>query len=122
MQSEALKTTWATYQAAWEDVGPEERQQLLNTSVTDDCVYSDPNVECSGRVALVEYIEAFRQSLPGGTFKNHTFLDHHAQSIAEWSLNDASGAELQPGKSYARYDEDHRITVVTGFFQTPPSE
>ena len=119
MPSEAYRTTWATYQAAWENVSPEERQTLLNSSVADNCVYTDPLSQTHNRAELIAYIAVFRQSMPDPTFKNYKFLDHHAQSYAEWTLYNNS-VEVQQGASYARYGDDGRITNVTGFFETPP--
>ena len=119
MPNKAYRTIWATYQAAWEDVGSAERQDLLNKSVSDNCVYTDPQGQAHSRAELIAYIEGFRQAMPGYTFKNHTFLDHHAQSLAGWILYDANGAEVQPGSSWAHYGEDGRITKVSGFFDVP---
>ena len=119
MANEAYRATWATYQAAWEDVGAAQRQDLLSRSVTDNCVYTDPQGQAGSRAELTAYIEGFRQAMPGYSFKNHKFLEHHAQSLAEWTLYDAGGAEAQPGSSWAHYGEDGRITNVSGFFDTP---
>ena len=120
MANEAYRAAWAAYQAAWEDVSPAERQELLKKSVSDNCVYTDPQGQTSSLAALIVYIEGFRQAMPGYSFKNQTFLEHHAQSLAEWTLYDASGAEAQPGSSWAHYGEDGRITNVSGFFAAPP--
>ncbi len=119
MPNKACRATWATYQAAWEDVSAAERQELLEKSVSDNCVYSDPQGQTNSRAELIAHIEGFRQTMPGFSFRNHTFLDHHAQSIAEWMLYNASGAEVQPGSSWAHYGEDGRITNVSGFFTVP---
>ncbi len=119
MQTEGYRSTWATYQAAWEDIGSSERQDLLYRSVSDHCIYSDPMVECHGREELIAYIEEFRKSMPGGSFKNHEFINHHSQSHAEWKLYDATGKEVQPGSSWAEFGQDGRITRVTGFFAVP---
>ena len=121
MPDNAYRSTWATYQAAWEDVTSAERQNLLSSSVTDDCVYTDQLSQCNGRAELIAHIEQFRQRMPGKSFKNHKFLHHHAQSLAEWMLYDEKGAELQPGSSWARYGEDGRITNVSGFFEPAPN-
>ncbi len=119
MANEAYRATWATYQSAWEDVTAAERQNLLNKSVSDNCVYADPQGQTSNCEELISYIEGFRKAMPGYSFKNHKFSDHHAQSIAEWTLCDADGAEVQPGSSWAHYGEDGRITNVSGFFDMP---
>ena len=117
MQTE-YRSTWATYQRAWEDVSSAERQDLLKESVTDDCIYTDPTGQTHTRAELVAYIEKFRESMPTGSFQNHKFLEHHDQSLAEWVLLQ-NGADFQPGSSWARFGEDGRITNVTGFFATP---
>ncbi len=117
MPTSEYRSTWATYQAAWEEVSSAERQDLLSKSVTDDCVYSDPTGQATSRSELVNFIEQFRRAMPGASFKNHTFLDHHAQSIATWSLY-LPGSEIA-GKSWAHFGEDGRITNVSGFFEVP---
>jgi hypothetical protein len=116
VENQAHLSTWYTYQKAWSDVSSAERQGLLVDSVTDGCVYTDPSTQCNGRAELMAFIEQFRQSMPGTSFKNNTFTHHHAQSLATWVLQDAQGNELQPGMSYARFGEDGRLTLVTGFF------
>ena len=117
MSDDKKLTTWHTYQAAWApNLDSAERLALLARSVAEDGVYTDPQSECPGHAALLAHIEAFRQQMPDTTFRNHTFLTHHEQSLAEWTLYDAQGAELQPGKSYARFGEDGRLTSIAGFF------
>ncbi len=117
MSTEAHRSTWATYQAAWEEVSPAQRRDLLSGSVAEACVYSDPQGEIHGLTELIAYIEKFRETMPGVSFKNHTFLDHHAQSMAAWTLYDKEGAALQPGSSWAFFGDDGRITKVSGFFE-----
>ena len=119
MSNQAYRATWAVYQSAWEDVSAAERQDLLNRSVSDNCIYADSNVQTNTRSELIGHIEDFRQAMPNYSFKNHSFLDHHSQSLAEWMLYDAGGAEVQPGSSWAHYGEDGRITNVSGFFDVP---
>lgn len=117
MSDDPKLATWHTYQAAWAPhLSSAERQELLTRSVHEDGVYADPHSECLGHAALLAHIEAFRQQMPDAPFRNHSFLSHHAQSLAEWTLYDAQGTELQPGKSYARFGEDGRLTRIAGFF------
>jgi len=65
----------------------------------------------------VAFIEQFRKGTPGASFKNHSFIDHHAQSIANWTLY-KDGSEI-PGTSWAQFGTDGRITNVSGFFEVP---
>ncbi len=120
MPESPQETTWYTYQKAWSDVSSAERRELLARSVSENGVYTDPLSSCQGYDALVNYIEQFRASMPGALFKNHRFVEHHAQSHAEWTLYDAQGKEFQSGNSYARYGQGGRITHVTGFFDAAP--
>lgn len=120
MPDTAQQTTWYTYQKAWSDVSSAERRELLGQSTSEDCVYTDPMTECRGQDALQSYIEQFLQTMPGATFKNRRFFEHHAQSHAEWTLYDAQGQEVQPGNSYARFGEDGRLTHIAGFFEVAP--
>ncbi len=119
MPQDSHRATWASYQAAWEDCSSTERGDLLAKSVTEDCLYTDPQGKAHGLSELFTYIEKFREAMPGVSFTNHTFLDHHAQSMATWTLYDSKGAELQPGSSWASYGDDGRITRVSGFFELP---
>lgn len=112
------RDTWATYQAAWGDVGAEERLELLSRSVSDDCVYSDPVGRTADRDELIAYIEQFRKTMQAPSFRNHKFLDHHDQAMAEWTLYDGE-AEAQQGSSYARFAPDGRLSVIAGFFEMP---
>ena len=118
MPEEANFATWTTYQKAWSDVSTAKRQNLLRRSVADAGTYTDPLVHCTGHAELLAYIEQFRASMPGASFRNHQFMEHHAQSLAAWTLYDAQGAEIQPGTSYAQFGEDGRLTHIIGFFAT----
>ncbi len=42
MTTKAYEDTWATYQSAWRDIADDERRQLLERAVSEDCTYSDP--------------------------------------------------------------------------------
>ena len=121
MPASTQETTWYTYQKAWSDVSPAERRELLARSLSEGCVYMDPRSLCQGYDVLTSHIEQFRASMPGASFKNHRFVEHHAQSHAEWTLYDAQGQEIQSGNSYARYGQDGRITHVAGFFTVAPA-
>lgn len=108
---------WDSYQDAWADITPAERRALLNQVVTDDCTFQSPSGEGQGREALVAHIEDFQIQFPGASFRTHAMLSHHAHALAEWIMYDKSGAEVLPGKSYARFAEDGRITQLVGFWK-----
>lgn len=119
MPDTAQQTTWYAYQKAWSDVSSAERRELLSRSVSEEYVYTNPSAECHGHDALQNYIETFRRSMPGASFKNRRYNEHHAQSHAEWTLYNAQGQKVQPGNSLALFGEDGRMMRVTGFFTVP---
>lgn len=116
MTNEEYLSTWKTYQAAWEDISSDERRSLLESSVAEDGVYTDPMNECGNREELIAVVEQFQQQSPGASFTNNIFLDHHAQAMANWTLSDADGSVITDGGSYARFGEDGKLTTIVGFF------
>ena len=118
MGNEAHHATWTTYQDAWADVTPAERQSLLSRSVAEDCVFADPSTEGHGLKALTAHIEQFQKLYPGASFKTPKLPEHHGQALAEWKMYGKDGAELSSGTSFARFGEDGRLTHLIGFFET----
>jgi hypothetical protein len=118
---ETYLSTWNTYQAAWSDITPTERQKLLSSSVAENCVYTDPTDECHGHKELISKIERSQQRRPGVSFKNDKLLTHHAQGLSNWTMYDAKGGVILRGMSYARFGEDGRLTQMSGFFEPPAS-
>ena len=115
MQNETHLSNWKNYTAAWADISADERRKLLQSSVSEDCVYTDPANQCHGREELTAAIEKAQQKRPGQSFKVTGFNEHHGQAIAHWTLFDGSGAESSKGESYARFGEDGLLTQMTGF-------
>ena len=120
MSNEAYLSTWKTYQSAWSDISPTERRKLLESSVAENCVYTDPTAEAHGLDELIAKIERSQQSNPGVSFKNDKLLDHHEQGLSHWTMFDRNGAELLKGTSYARFGDDGRLSQMTGFFEVLP--
>ena len=117
--NDAQALTWATYQAAWADVTRDQRAQLLNASLADRCVYTDPVGLWSGLDAITEKIEQSRREMPGTIFRNDAYAYVHGRSIAQWTLYDAHDLAVVRGASTADYGADGRIVRITGFFPFP---
>ena len=114
-----LQQTWETYTAAWKAPGAEAKALALRSCVDGDCVYRDPLVVAEGHAALVDYMLAFHQQVPGGFFRTTSFRAHHARSAATWQMCGADGGVLGEGLSYGEYGADDRLVAMTGFFDVP---
>ncbi len=116
MQNDAYLSTWKTYQSAWSERTTAQRLALLERSVAEDCLYSDPTGLCRGRTELLERIERTQERFPGASFENTAFASHHDQGLSHWTMHASDGETIAAGISYARFREDGRLTVMTGFF------
>ncbi len=119
MQGNSRRDVWETYAQAWSRVDQARRQQLLEQSVSPECIYTDPLIQVQGHDALSNYMESFQKNTPGRTFVTTNFQEHHDQSLAQWNMADGEGKVLSPGTSFARYDADGRLKQMTGFFAPP---
>jgi hypothetical protein len=110
---------WQRYADLWSST-PAARAPELNACLSVACVYCDPNGEVRGRPALADYMEGFRQSMPGTRFCVATVAAHNARTLSEWALLAADGSVLQTGRSFAVHDEQGRLREITGFFDEQP--
>lgn len=106
---------WKAYQAAWADIGDDERRALLERSVASDCAYADPAGAANGLEELIAYIGKFQQKFTGAYFENEEFASHHGHALAAWRRLDRAGSPPVPGKSYGRFGEDGKLVRMTGF-------
>lgn len=121
-QNETYLPIWVIYQAAWSDISAGERQYLLTSSVAEDAVYTDPATRpLHGYGEVLPYLTKFPQDYPGTWFQNNRLATHHGQGLAEWTMFEAKGQQLE-GTSYARYGADGRLTQMTGFFASPTND
>jgi hypothetical protein len=116
MTKSAMEQIWKDYLDAYANVSPEERNRLLRQSVSDDVESSNPADEAKGFDNLVAHIEQFQQRLPGSYFKNNKLLVHHGQLLSEWTLYKSDDSAVTTAHTYARFNEQGRLTHLTGFF------
>ncbi|MBA2678081.1 MAG: nuclear transport factor 2 family protein [Ktedonobacteraceae bacterium] len=115
MQMNSRKEFWETYAQAWSVTDRDRRQQLLDQSVSPECIYTDPLIQVQGYDALSNYMETFQKNTPGAAFVTTNLQEHHDQSLAQWNMVNGEGKVLSPGASFARYDADGRLKQMTGF-------
>ncbi len=93
---------------------------MLEESVSDGCIYTNPSTdERHGYAELVETIRETQSTYPGAFFRNVQLTDYDGQALSEWTMFDAGGAEIVKGVSYARFGADGRLTNMSGFWVAP---
>ncbi len=113
------RNAWETYVSAWREASAEGKRAALKRCAAPDCVYQDPLTFAEGQEALVDYMLAFHQQVPGGHFITNYFLAHHDASIAKWNMVNGEGATIGEGVSYGQYNQQGALIAMTGFFETP---
>ena len=117
MTTDTLQQTWKAYLDAYADLAADERERLLRQSVADDVVFTNPTGEGQGFGNLVEHIKQFQKKSPGAYFKGNKLLTHHGQLLSEWTMYSNDGSEIMTAHTYARINEQGRLTHVAGFFK-----
>ncbi len=65
MHNEAYLATWTAYQSAWSHrLSARERQELLTSTVAEDCVFTDPTDQGHGHAELSAKIGGSNQRFP----------------------------------------------------------
>ncbi len=116
MTKDAAEEIWKLYLETYGHIPPEERRRLLEQTVSDDIVSTNPGDEFKGLESLLVHIEQFQQRLPGAYFKLNKLLFHHEQGLSEWTLYKSDGTPLRTAHTYGRFNDQRRITQLTGFF------
>jgi hypothetical protein len=117
--TQQLKDVWERYVGAWTASSEAGRQAIFAGALARECVYVDPLVVARGWTELSAYIVSFQQQVPGGRFVTEQFSAHHGRSMARWKMLDAAGTQLADGVSFGVYDDEGRLTAMTGFFDVP---
>ncbi|MFK8003202.1 MAG: nuclear transport factor 2 family protein [Polyangiales bacterium] len=113
------RSTWDTYTSSWKAASQQEKGTLLADAVREDATYTDPLAQVSTREDLIGYMLEFHKQVPGGYFRTKFFLAHNGKSIARWDMVAGDESVLGEGISYGEYDEEGKLTSMTGFFETP---
>ncbi len=121
MTIDTLQQIWKTYQDAWADIAVADRERLLRQSVADDVVFTSPLSEGQGFANLVTHITRFQEQFPGAYFKSNKLFTHHGQLLSEWTMYNRDGSEYLTAHSYARFNEQGRLTHLAGFWNVEKS-
>lgn len=117
--SNTFKKTWETYVSSWGVETSNEKRVLFKLCLDPSCKYNDPLIKTQGWDELETYMLDFHQQIPGGHFITTYFLAHSNKSIAKWEMRDGDNNMMGDGISYGEYNEDGKLVLMTGFFETP---
>ena len=118
MTADELRTMFENYLDAFATTSRADQERLLHSSLADDVVYTNPGVEGRGLGNLLAHIDGFQKRFPGGRFRMNWLRQQHGQLLAEWTQLNQDGSELVTGHSYARLNQEGRLTQLSGFWSS----
>ncbi len=116
MDKEKCTKQWDQYLTAYGPTSSEERDLLLNGSVSDDLVFMNPGGEGRTRAGLIAHIEDFQKKMSGSNFTTEKLLFHHDQFMAIWSMQNKDNHKVATGYNFVRLDENGLFCFMAGFF------
>lgn len=116
MKTETLEQCWSLYMAAFGTVSHEQRERLLEKSVSEDVVFTNPGGEGNSRAGLNSHIEKFQSVNPGAYFTTDKVYAQHDKLLAVWSMYKGDGTRVATGYNFVRSDRDGRLSYMVGFF------
>ena len=116
MDAQTLEQNWASYLAAYSDIADAERKQLLEQSVSDDMVFTNPGGQGETRAGLIAHIENFQKKMPGTYFSTEKVFARHDELLAIWAMHKPDGAKVATGYNFVRPDNEGRFIYMAGFF------
>lgn len=109
------------YIAAWNEVDPDARRQLIDSLWTEDARYADPLMQARGQVAIADLIGGVHVKFPGLRFVLDGAADGHGPYARfSWSFGAHGGPVVARGTDFAAVAEDGRLIQVTGFLDQVP--
>ena len=107
---------WNAYAAAFSATAEDERERLLEESVSEDVVFTNPGGEGKTRAGLSAHIVNFQKTMPGASFRTDKVYEHHRELLVVWSMHKQDGAKVATGYNFIRTDADGRFQYMAGFF------
>jgi len=118
MNTDTIHQLFKSYLEVYSAIPANERERLLGQIVTEDVVFTGPNEDGRGLGNLVEHIVEFQNKLPGAFFESKKILIQHGQLLSEWTMHKPDGTAIATGHTYARFNDQSRLTHLAGFFET----
>jgi hypothetical protein len=116
MNGETLKEHWNSYIAAYGAQAEDERERLLEQSVSEDVTFTNPAGDGKTRAGLSVHIGKFQKGNPGAYFSTDKLYAQHDKLLAVWSMYKPDGTKVATGYNFVRPDQDGRFSYMAGFF------
>lgn len=116
MNLDTLKDNWNAYIAAYGAQAEDERARLLEQSVSEDVVFTNPAGDGKGRAGLLAHIGRFQGGNPGAYFVTDKLFPQQGKLLAIWSMYKPDGTKVATGYNFVRPDDDGRFSYMAGFF------
>ncbi|WP_224372369.1 nuclear transport factor 2 family protein [Hyalangium versicolor] len=111
--------TYETYLSAWSAIPDDRRLHLLQESVTEGVVFTNPTKPRTGIADVADHLRAFQTRSPGGSFRLVAMLGWEDNAIATWQFVDAAGNSGFTGYDVLAFDGEHRIKSILLFSNVP---
>jgi hypothetical protein len=116
MHTYTLEQHWKSYVDAFNTPVEEERVRLLEQSVCDDVVFTNPGGEGKSRAGLIAHIGNFQKTRPGLYFSTDKLYAQPDKLLAVWSMHKQDGTKVAAGYNFVLPDEQGRFNYMAGFF------
>jgi SnoaL-like domain len=103
------------YIAAWSSVPDAERARLLQESLSETIVFTNPQQTRREISEVVEHLEGFQTRTPGGSFRMNNMVGWSTFALAEWQLVDAKGDPGFSGYDVLTFDKQGLISTILLF-------
>ncbi len=117
MTDQDAQSAFESYLGAFAERSAGKREEMLRSSVAEDIAFSNPGVDGRGLDDLLIHIVRFQTHYPDSYFRINWFLQQHGQMLAEWSQINPDRSEFTTAHSYARLNDEGRISHFAGFWK-----
>ena len=115
MNTETLEQNWNSYMAAFGAIAEDERERLLEGSVSEDVIFTNPGGDGKSRAGLIAHIEKFQKANPGAYFSTEKLYAQADKLLAIWSMYKQDGTKVATGYNFVRPNQDGRFSYMAGF-------
>jgi hypothetical protein len=116
MNNQSMEQRWHSYMTAFGTVSEHERERLLENSVSEDVVFTNPGATGNSRNGLSAHIGRFQKVNPGAYFQTDKLFLQNDKLLAIWSMYKQDGTKLATGYNFVTPDSNGLFNYMVGFF------